>query len=42
MARSLKGGHSGLIGMLVADIRNPFSVAVMHGVEQAAASAACR
>jgi LacI family transcriptional regulator, kdg operon repressor len=35
MARSLKGGHSGLIGMLVADIRNPFSVAVMHGVEQA-------
>ncbi|MCE9682402.1 LacI family DNA-binding transcriptional regulator [Halomonas sp. M5N1S15] len=35
MARSLKGGHSRLIGMLVADIRNPFSVAVMHGVEQA-------
>lgn len=35
MARGLKGGPSGLIGMLVADIRNPFSVAVMHGVEQA-------
>lgn len=35
MARGLKGGRSGLIGMLVADIRNPFSVAVMHGVEQA-------
>jgi LacI family transcriptional regulator, kdg operon repressor len=35
MARGLKGGHSRLIGMLVADIRNPFSVAVMHGVEQA-------
>ncbi|MBA2780045.1 substrate-binding domain-containing protein [Billgrantia kenyensis] len=35
MARGLKGGHSRLIGMLVADIRNPFSVAVMHGVERA-------
>ncbi|SFU98884.1 substrate-binding domain-containing protein [Halomonas korlensis] len=35
MARSLKGGHSRLVGMLVADIRNPFTVAVMHGVEQA-------
>ncbi|MBZ0332243.1 substrate-binding domain-containing protein [Halomonas sp. ANAO-440] len=35
MARGLKGGSSRLIGMLVADIRNPFSVAVMHGVEQA-------
>ncbi|GGY02559.1 transcriptional regulator [Litchfieldella qijiaojingensis] len=35
MARGLKGGRSQLIGMLVADIRNPFSVAVMHGVEQA-------
>lgn len=34
MARGLKGGRSRLIGMLVADIRNPFSVAVMHGVEQ--------
>ncbi|MGP9565854.1 LacI family DNA-binding transcriptional regulator [Halomonas sp. AOP25-F1-15] len=35
MARGLKGGHSKLIGMLVADIRNPFSVAITHGVEQA-------
>ncbi|MFO7648731.1 LacI family DNA-binding transcriptional regulator [Halomonas campaniensis] len=35
LARSLKGGGSRLIGMLVADIRNPFSIAVMHGVEQA-------
>lgn len=35
MARGLKGGRSGLVGMLVADIRNPFSVAVMHGIEQA-------
>ncbi|MDW7748184.1 substrate-binding domain-containing protein [Halomonas sp.] len=35
MARGLKGGRSRLLGMLVADIRNPFSVAVMHGVEQA-------
>lgn len=35
MARGLKGGRSGLVGMPVADIRNPFSVAVMHGVEQA-------
>ncbi|WP_163558953.1 LacI family DNA-binding transcriptional regulator [Halomonas sp. NO4] len=35
MARGLKGGRSRLIGMLVADIRNPYSVAVMHGVEQA-------
>ena len=35
MASGLKGGRSRIIGMLVADIRNPFSVAVMHGVEQA-------
>ncbi|WP_447553285.1 LacI family DNA-binding transcriptional regulator [Vreelandella sp. EE22] len=36
MARGLKGGGSKLLGMLVADIRNPFSVAIAHGVEQAA------
>lgn len=36
MARGLKGGGSRLLGMLVADIRNPFSVAIVHGVEQAA------
>jgi len=35
MARGLKGGRSKLIGMLVADIRNPYSVAITHGVEQA-------
>jgi LacI family kdg operon repressor len=35
MARGLKGGRSRLLGMLVADIRNPYSIAVMHGVEQA-------
>lgn len=36
LARGLKGGSSRLLGMLIADIRNPFSVAVVHGVEQAA------
>lgn len=36
MARGLKGSGSRLLGMLVADIRNPFSVAIVHGVEQAA------
>ncbi|WP_447893638.1 substrate-binding domain-containing protein [Vreelandella sp. GE22] len=36
MARGLKGGGSKLLGLLVADIRNPFSVAIAHGVEQAA------
>ncbi len=35
MARGLKGGRSRLLGMVVADIRNPFSIDVMHGVEQA-------
>ncbi len=35
IARGLKGGRSKLIGLVVADIRNPFSVEVMHGVEQA-------
>lgn len=35
IARGLKGGRSKLVGMLVADIRNPFSVDVLHGVEQA-------
>ncbi|GAB2799350.1 LacI family DNA-binding transcriptional regulator [Halomonas shantousis] len=35
MARGLKGGRSRLLGMLVADIRNPFSVEVLHAVEQA-------
>ena len=35
MARGLKRGRTRLIGMLVADILNPYSVAVMHGVETA-------
>ncbi|WP_348635290.1 LacI family DNA-binding transcriptional regulator [Herbaspirillum sp. LeCh32-8] len=35
MARGLKGGRTKLIGMLVADILNPYSVAVLHGAEAA-------
>jgi LacI family kdg operon repressor len=35
MAQSLKRGRSGLIGLVVADVTNPFSVAVLRGVEQA-------
>ncbi|MXS20500.1 LacI family DNA-binding transcriptional regulator [Pseudomonas oryzihabitans] len=35
MARGLKRGRSRLIGMLVADLLNPYSTAVMHGVETA-------
>jgi LacI family transcriptional regulator, kdg operon repressor len=35
IARSLKGGHTGLIGMIAADIDNPWSVAVLHGAEAA-------
>lgn len=35
MARALKRGRTRLVGMLVADIRNPYSIAVMHGVETA-------
>ncbi|WP_347905921.1 LacI family DNA-binding transcriptional regulator [Pseudomonas purpurea] len=35
MARGLKRGRTRLIGMLMADIRNPYSIAVMHGVETA-------
>ncbi|MFI8416024.1 LacI family DNA-binding transcriptional regulator [Serratia sp. NPDC078593] len=37
MARSLKGGQTRLIGLIIADITNPYSVDVMRGVE-----AACR
>ncbi|TCZ64786.1 LacI family DNA-binding transcriptional regulator [Roseicella aquatilis] len=37
LARSLKGGRTRLIGFVVADIENPYSVAVLHGAE-----AACR
>jgi len=37
MARSLKGGQTRLIGLILADITNPYSVEVMRGIE-----AACR
>lgn len=35
MARSLKRGRTRLVGILVADLRNPYSVAVMQGIEAA-------
>jgi LacI family kdg operon repressor len=35
MARALKRGRSKLIGLVVADITNPYSVAVLSGAEQA-------
>ncbi len=35
MARSLKGGQTRLIGLILADITNPYSVDVMRGVETA-------
>jgi LacI family kdg operon repressor len=35
MARGLKGGRTRLIGMLVADVLNPYSIAVLHGAEAA-------
>lgn len=35
MAQSLKRGRSGLIGLVVADIANPYSVAVLRGAERA-------
>ncbi|WP_034949111.1 LacI family DNA-binding transcriptional regulator [Erwinia oleae] len=37
MARGLKRGHTRLIGLIIADISNPYSVEVMSGIE-----AACR
>lgn len=36
MAQSLKRGRTRLIGLVVADITNPYSVAVLRGAEQAA------
>jgi LacI family kdg operon repressor len=39
MARALKRGRSRLIGLVVADITNPFSVAVLRGAEKAAQQA---
>jgi LacI family transcriptional regulator, kdg operon repressor len=35
MARSLKGGQTRLIGMIIADFTNPYSVDVLRGVEEA-------
>ena len=35
MAQALKRGRSRLIGLVVADISNPFSVAVLRGAEKA-------
>lgn len=39
MAQGLKRGRSRLIGLVVADITNPFSVAVLRGAENAAQQA---
>ncbi|WP_168201483.1 LacI family DNA-binding transcriptional regulator [Kushneria phosphatilytica] len=35
IASSLRGRRTGLIGMLVADMRNPYTVAMVHGAELA-------
>jgi LacI family kdg operon repressor len=35
IARSLKGGRTRLIGMIVADVANPYSIAVLRGAEDA-------
>lgn len=37
LARSIKGGRSKLIAFIVADIHNPYSISILHGLE-----AACR
>jgi LacI family kdg operon repressor len=39
IAASLRGRRTRLIGVLVADMRNPYSVALIHGAEVAARSA---
>lgn len=39
MARALKRGRSRLLGLVVADITNPFSIAVLRGAENAAQQA---
>jgi LacI family kdg operon repressor len=39
MAQALKRGRSRLLGLVVADIANPFSVAVLRGAEKAAQEA---
>ncbi|WP_456267694.1 substrate-binding domain-containing protein [Kushneria sp. AK178] len=35
IASSLRGRRTGLIGMVVADMRNPYTVDMLHGAEQA-------
>ncbi len=35
MARSLKGGRTRLIGLIIADITNPYSIDILRGVETA-------
>lgn len=39
MAQALKRGRSGLIGLVVADVTNPFSVALLRGAEKACSEA---
>lgn len=39
IAASLRGRRTGLIGVLVADMRNPYSVGLLHGAEIAARAA---
>src|SRR3546814_20616857 len=39
MAQALKRGRSRLVGLVVADITNPYSVAVLRGAEQACRAA---
>lgn len=39
IAASLRGGRTRLIGVLVADIRNPYSVALIHAAERACGEA---
>lgn len=39
MARALSHGRSGLIGLIVADVANPYSIAVLCGVEKACQAA---
>ena len=42
MAQGLKRGRSRLIGLVVADITNPYSVAVLRGAEKACQEAGYR
>lgn len=42
MARRLRSQHSGILGLVVADIRNPFFTALIHAVEEVAYRAGMR